>query len=36
MKKNTKIYFTEVHKVFAFQKLVTCRSHIPADEIQQD
>ena len=30
-----KIYYTEVHNVFAFQKLLTCRKQITADQIQR-
>ena len=30
----SKIYFTKVNNIFAFQKLITCRSHISADYIQ--
>ena len=28
---NTKIYFTKVYNVFAFPKLLTCRSHLSDD-----
>ena len=35
LKKITKIYFAEVENVFAFQKLLTCGSHISADYIQK-
>ena len=31
-----KINFIEVHNVFTFQKLLTCRSHISADYVPQD
>ena len=27
----SKIYFTEFHKVFTFQKLLTCGSHVSVD-----
>ena len=30
----SKIYFTEFHNVFAFQKLLTCRSHLSVDKIE--
>ena len=33
---DTKIYFRELHNVFAFEKLLICGSHISADQIQQE
>ena len=30
----SKIYFTEFHSVFGFQKLLTCRSHLSVNKIE--